>query len=170
MNQPLDFSRSKKPVAAPPAPAQREPKGRRTAVVLAAAAAVLAIGYLAVTLFDRGKDPAKHAVETAQYCQLVLQLEQVSVATGAASAAGVYDGPPEKVKAAVDQMGGTLQQLGSLAPEAVQADVGEVTDALRRAAGGDAGALKKGGFTTALQRMNAHRTATCSAGAGDGDG
>lgn len=144
---------------------------RRRPVVLVVLA-VLAAAFVAVVVFDVFGDDSDNAapVEVARFCQLGDQLDQVSLFTGAASAPGVYDGPPEKIKAAVDQMGPALEELRSLAPKPVGGDVDAFTDAIKEAATGDPSAVTASGFAESVRRLSSYRTRNCGAGVGSGDG
>ena len=110
------------------------------------------------------------AAGDARFCQLVGQLDEVSLSTGAASSTGTYDGPPEKIKAALDQMGSSLQRLRSVAPEAVSRDQAVVVDALEEAAGGSSSRVREPDFTQASQRIHAYAGSRCPRVAGSDEG
>jgi hypothetical protein len=174
MSQPLDFSAGgRKPAAAPPqqAPRRRGPGAKKGRLLLALVALLAAAGFLAVVVFDvfAEEDTTGAALDHQRYCQLARELDQVSVGTGAASAAGVYDGDAEKIKAAVDQMGPTLAELRSVAPPPVDDDVAAVTRGLERAGDGDAGAVQGPTFREAALRASRYHLTNCSSGASGGD-
>jgi hypothetical protein len=135
-------------------------------VVALAGAALLAV--VVFDVFDGGGE--EQPIAGSRYCELARELDRVSRSTGAASSAGVYSGPPANARSAVDEMGGTLEELRSLAPKPVRADVVAVTDALRRAGSGDANAMSDPEVTAAAERVSRHRTASCSTGSGVSDG
>lgn len=184
MSQPLDFSSgARKPVAPPPPnrkgsrrPSRPAPAGgagkKRALILLALLVLVVGGGYLAFVVFDVfGRDDGRGtAAGDARFCQLVGQLDQVSLSTGAASSTGTYDGPPEKIKAALDQMGSALQDLRSVAPKPVSRDQGVVVDALKQAAGGNSSRVKAPDFTQASQRIHAYAGSHCPRSTGGDDG
>jgi hypothetical protein len=172
MNQPLDFSSGARrtPPATPPTSKGKRPGARRLLIILAAIALVGAAAFVAVKVLDVGGDSDDDALTLARYCQLATQLDQVSMATGAASAPGIYDGTPDEIKAALDQMGATTAELRSTAPGDVKGDIRSIVDALERAASGDSGVARSASFTEATKRLRSQRDANCSTGAGSGDG
>lgn len=178
MSQPLDFSSGARRPAPPPqtgdgrsaGPSSTGPnKKKRALIVLALLILIAGGGYVAIRVF--GGDSAKPSVGSdARYCQLVSQLDQVSLNTGAASSPGTYDGPPSKVKAAVDQMGTTLPELRRVAPRTVRREQGTVIDALEQAAAGDPGGVKAPTFAQATMQIRAFVASRCSGGSGSNDG
>ena len=188
MSQFLDFSSGARKNEPPPpqkkAPGRppRRPSGRnpgrswkdrvpkRQGLLIIALAAAVVLAAVVVFKFTSHNSGKSAAAASARYCVLAGQFEQVSLRTGAASAPGVYDGPPQKMKIVVGQMGGTLQELRSVAPKAVRHDEGVVIDAVKRAAGGDLSRVKAPGFATTAKRVSTYPAQYCSAGAGSGEG
>lgn len=173
MTQPLDFSSvGRKPAAQP----LQKPSGRRKGGggptrLLLLTAIVAGAAFLAVVVFDVfGDDGRGMPPGSARYCELAGELGRVSLETGAASAPGVYDGPSEKIKVAVDQMGNTLKELRSVAPALVRDDVASVNNALARAAAGDVSAVKDPSFAATALRTSRYSLSSCSRGNGsEGD-
>jgi len=181
VSQPLDFSSGARKPAPPPQTGKRRPVGRsskgpggkkRALVILLLIVLLVGGGYLAATAFNLfGLGSSEETLtRDNRYCQLLSQLDQVALSTGATSAGGSYDGPPEKVKAAVAEMGSALGELRSVAPSAVSRDQGIVVDALKKAAAGDPSRVSGPGFAEAMQRIRAFAPSVCSTVVGSTDG
>lgn len=169
MTQPLDFSSgAKKPVVPPPNKARRGSTRKKRGLVLAVGILVVAT-LVAVVVLDVFGDDSGGEAGFARYCQLSADVYEVAQRTGAASAPGAYDGTTEALKAAALQLGDTLDELRSVAPAAVGADVDVMVDALEQAAGGDANAVKEGGFALSAERESRHRSQSCAGGASTND-
>lgn len=175
MSQPLDFSSgARKPAppqtnrGRPPRPSGGPAGKKRLLTILALVVLLLGGGYVAVVVFDVFGREDDTLTGATRYCVLAGQLDQVSLTTGAASSTGIYDGPSEKVKAAVGQMGTGLQDLRRLAPTAVNHDQGVVLDALKKAAAGDSTQVRTPAFAEAAARVRAFTASHCGGG-GAGD-
>lgn len=166
MTQPLDFSGAGRKQAAPPLPPRQPPGARRARSLTLAVGVLVVAAVLAVVAFDLYRSDSGSDADVARYCRLSGELDEVSARTGAASAPAAYDGTPEQIKAAVAEMGKGLGELRTVAPKAVRADVGVVTDALERAAAGNANAVKEPGFTASALRASLDRSTNCGGGSG----
>ena len=180
MSQPLDFSSGARKPTPPPqtgkkrpaGPASKGPGGKKRALIILLLLVLLVGGYLAVTTFNLFGFGSSEETLTRdnRYCQLLSQLDQVALSTGAASAGGSFDGPPEKVKAAVAEMGSALGELRSVAPPEVSRDQGVVVDALRKAAAGDPSRVRAPDFAQAMQRIRTFAPSVCPSVVGSTDG
>jgi hypothetical protein len=175
LTEPLDLS---KVGAEPPAPApggpRRRPPGRARRRVLPALALVAAAAAAFVVLgpFGGEGDGGEGAAvdEVSGYCEAAAEVDRVAQETGAATAPGVYDGPPEAIDALVAQADGSLDDLRSTAPEAARDDVATVVDGLRAAAAGNAEAVRDAAFTAAATRATRQRLTECGSSAGTNGG
>lgn len=136
----------------------------RNAAGISAIALLLALGGC-------GGDGEEVSTETlGRYCELARQFDDLAVSTGASTAPGKLDGPPEAVTRLEAQMRPVLEELDSAAPEDVESDVGTTVDALREVESGDAAAVRSEEVTAALGRTRAFVEASCPNAATSGDG
>lgn len=105
-----------------------------------------------------------------RYCELARQFDDLAVSTGASTAPGKLDGPPEAVTRLEAQMRPVLEELHSAAPEDVESDVETTVDALREVESGDAAAVRSGEVTAAMGRTRVYVEASCPNAATSGEG
>lgn len=175
MTEPIDLSKvgAQPSGPAPGGPRRRPPTGPRRRVLLVVALVVVAVAAAVVVLDPFGGDDGggEAAVDdVSDYCEASGEVDRVAQETGAATAPGVYDGPPEAIGALVDRAGGSLGDLRSTAPEAAREDVATVVDGLRAAAGGSPEAVQDAAFTAAATRASLHRITECGSSAGTSEG
>ena len=178
MTEPIDLSKvGAKPPAQPPRAGRRRPPRRPAArrPLLVALALVVAVAAAVVVLDPFGGDDADDGsaasvARATAYCDAVAEVDRISRETGAATAPGVYDGPPEAIRAFVDQAAGPLADLRSEAPAPVRQDVDKVVEGLDAGAGGDAEALRDAEFTAAAVRMSLNRLSECGGSTGTSEG
>lgn len=127
------------------------------------------IGFLFVR--SRHKtDPRTAALRVASYCEASRQFDALATSTGALSASGGFDGPPEAMAALVQQAATVLPDLKSKAPSKVRSDVGTVVSAVENAAKGDRAAVTSPKFKEARTRLGVFQGQSCPLGSGDGEG
>lgn len=130
-----------------------------TVVILLVLAACGGSGTRQVKVYEEGR-----------YCDLAMQFESAAVATGAASAPGRYDGPPEATARLLDQVGPTAEEFRATAPDDLRDDVNTVLEELREARNGDTSGIRSPAFAAASDRMTRFRQTNCEATGAGGEG
>ena len=110
------------------------------------------------------------ATQAARYCGLAVQLDNLAVGTGAASAPGRYGGPREAYGTLLEQAGPMLDELQSSAPKDIRGDVKTTVRSIRSAASGEAGAVESVKFSEAVRRTTDFRSRSCVDAGTSGEG
>jgi hypothetical protein len=178
VTEPIDLSKvGAKPPGQPPRDGRRRPPRRSATAgpLLIVLLLVVVAAAVFVVLDPFGGDDADggdaaSVDETTGYCEASGEVDRISSETGAATAPGVYDGPPDAIRVFVDQAAGPLADLRSEAPAAISQDVGTVVDGLNAGARGDAAALRDAEFTAAAVRVSLNRLSECGGSTGTSEG
>jgi hypothetical protein len=130
---------------------------------------VIAVVAVLLLRSGGGGGTTTHTIASARFCALAYAVDD-SVADGAGSAPGRFDGSPDAIRATAQRLLPSLDELLRSSPGSLQGDTKTIVADLRSAAQGNVSSVQSADFKSTYQSWSNHRSRSCGSPGGDTSG